>query len=259
MKKPTNKLLGKLSGKIALVTGSSRGIGAAIALAFAREGADIIVTYNSNEKEAKNISKKLNTLGVRTFIVQMDVATRSSVVHAVKEAINHFKRIDILVNNAGINITNDFDKITDNDWDQVVDVDMKGPFIVTQEVLKFMKKQKSGNIINIASLSGEDGGPRTPSYAAAKAGVIALTLNEAIFCAKYNIRVNCISPGVIASELTDQSMHPAIKKQRLEQILLKRFGKYEELGPPAVFLASEDSSFITGEILHVNGGAHLKL
>ena len=121
----------------------------------------------------------------------------------------------------------------------------------------FIKNSKQ--IINIVSLSAEDGGPRTPSYAAAKAGVLALTLNEAIFCAKFNIRVNAISPGVIASDLTEKTMHPNVKKKRLSQILLGRFGRYEEIGPAAVFLASEDSSYITGEILHVNGGAHLKL
>jgi len=249
----------KLLNKTALITGSSRGIGKAIAFAMARESANIVVCYNENSKEAKKTVEEIRSLGVKAKMVRLEVTNRASVQKAVKLAIKTFGRIDILVNNAGINITNDFDKITDKDWDKVVDVDMKGPFIVTQEVLKFMKKQKSGNIINIASLSGEDGGPRTPSYAAAKAGVLALTLNEAIFCAKYNIRVNAISPGVIASELTEKTMHPDVKKKRLSQILLGRFGRYDEIGPAAVFLASDDSSYITGEILHVNGGTHLKL
>ena len=249
----------KLRNKIALITGASRGIGKSIALAMAREGANIAVCYNTNYKEAQKVNKNIAKFGVKASTYKLDVTDRKSVKKAVTNIKATFGRIDILINNAGINITNDFDKITDSDWDKVVDVDMKGPFIVTQEVLKVMSKQRSGNIINIASLSGEDGGPRTPSYAAAKAGVLALTLNEAIFCAKFNIRVNAISPGVIASDLTEKTMHPNVKKKRLSQILLGRFGRYEEIGPAAVFLASEDSSYITGEVLHVNGGAHLKL
>lgn len=249
----------KLADRVALITGSSRGIGKAIAIAMAREGANIIVCYNSQAKKAEDTVKEIKSHGVKSFSTKLEVTSRRSVQEVVKKIVNRFGKIDILVNNAGINITNDFDKITDENWDEVVDVDMKGPFIVAQEVLKIMKKQKSGNIINISSLSGEDGGPRTPSYAAAKAGVLALTLNEAIFCAKFNIRVNAISPGVIASELTEKTMHPDVKKKRLAQILLGRFGHYEEIGPAAVFLASDDSSYITGEILHVNGGAHLKL
>lgn len=249
----------RLKDKVAFITGSSRGIGKAIAEAMAKEGANIVVCYHTQEKEAKKIAKKISSFGVKTIYAPLNVTDIQSIKNAVQLTLKRFKKIDILVNNAGINITNDFDKISEDDWDQVVDVDMKGPFLVTQEVLKVMKNQKSGSIINISSLSGEDGGPRTPSYAAAKAGVIALTLNEAIFCAKYNIRVNCISPGVIASDLTEKTMHPDIKKKRLSQILLGRFGRYEELGPPAVFLASDDASYITGEILHVNGGAHLKL
>ena len=249
----------KLDGEVALITGSSRGIGRAIALAMAKEGANIIITYNTQKGKAEKVVLEIKKIGSKAIAAQMNVSDRKNVQQTIQEVFKTFKRIDILVNNAGINITNDFDKISDKDWDKVVDTDLKGPFIVTQEVLKVMKKQKSGNIINISSLSGEDGGPRTPSYAAAKAGVLALTLNEAIFCSKYNIRVNAISPGVIASELTEETMHPEVKKRRLSQILLGRFGKYEEIGPAAVFLASDDSSYITGEILHVNGGAHLKL
>ncbi len=249
----------RLKNKVAMVTGSSRGIGKAIALSMAKEGANIAVCYSKNRREAIKTTAEIVEIGAKASIFKLNVKDRKSVKKAVIDIKSHFGRIDILVNNAGINITNDFDKITDKNWDMVVDTDLKGPFIVTQEVLKIMRQQKSGNIINIASLSGEDGGPRTPSYAAAKAGVLALTLNEAIFCAKFNIRVNAISPGVIASELTEKTMHPDVKKKRIAEILLGRFGKYEEIGPPAVFLASDDSSFITGEVLHVNGGAHLKL
>ena len=249
----------RLKDKVALITGSSRGIGKAIALAMAKEGANIAVCYRTRRLEAKKVASEIAKIGTKASIFQINTVDRKSVKKAVEDIMKTFGRIDILVNNAGINITNDFDKVTDRDWDMVVDTDLKGPFIVTQEVLKVMKKQKSGNIINISSLSGEDGGPRTPSYSAAKAGVLALTLNEAIFCAKYNVRVNAISPGVIASEMTEKTMHPDVKKKRLSQILLGRFGRYDEIGPAAVFLASDDSTYVTGEILHVNGGAHLKL
>ncbi|MCK5655196.1 MAG: 3-oxoacyl-ACP reductase FabG [Candidatus Aureabacteria bacterium] len=238
----------RLNGKIALVTGASRGIGKAIAAAIIEAGGTVIVTYKKNEDLAREVAKR-DKKG-KSIAVQMDVSDRSSVKKAKDIVINKFNHIDIFVNNAGINKPNDFDKITDNDWENVLDVNLKGPFIVTQEFLSMMKEK--GSIINISSVSGQYGGPRTTHYAASKAGLIAFTQNLAIFCAQKKIRVNAVSPGLIESEMAKAAKGLLIE----EKILLGRLGTPEEVAKAVLFLASDDASYITGHTLNVNGGIY---
>lgn len=238
-----------LENKIAVVTGSSRGIGAAIARAFAREGAKVVVTYYTQKEKAEKIAEEIGS----EISIQLNVCNRGSVKNLFQTTVNRLGKIDILVNNAGINITGNFDKISDEDWDKVLDVDLKGVFICCQEVLPHIKD--GGRIINIGSLSGEYGGPRTPSYAAAKAGVMALTQCLARFVAHRGITANCLSPGIIESELTEKTMSSSLFEKIKPTILLGRMGRLEEVAETAVFLASDGASYITAQTISVNGGA----
>jgi len=238
----------RLENKIAVITGSDRGIGAAIANAYAGEGAKVVITYFKQRKKAQEVAKKINA----DLMLQLDVKNRAGVRKMFKEIKKKYGRVDILVNNAGINRPADFNQQTDKDWDEVLAVDLKGVFICCQEALPYMSD--NGRIINIGSLSGQYGGPRTPAYAAAKAGVIALTHCLARFVAKRGITVNCISPGVIQSELTKNTMPDALRRYILPQILLGRFGRYDELTEAAIFLASDGSSYMTAQTININGG-----
>ena len=188
--------------------------------------------------------------------MKLDVRDRSNIKNVYQEVADYYGHIDVLVNNAGVNRTADFDKQTDEEWDEVIDVDLSGVFRSCQEVLPYIKDY--GRIINIGSLSGEYGGPRTPSYAAAKMGVMTLTHNLARFLGTRNICVNCLSPGVIAGEFTEKTMSPDVKDTALSLMLLKRFGKHEEMVGAAVYLASNESSYCTAQTISVNGGAWVR-
>ena len=238
----------RLKDKVCVVTGSSRGIGEAIARGFADEGAEVVVTYVAQAEQAQKVASEIRA----KLVLQLDVRDRTSIQRAFKSAAAEYGRIDVLVNNAGINRTADFDKQTDEEWDDVIDVDLPGVFRCCQEVLPYISDY--GRIINIGSLSGEYGGPRTPSYAAAKMGVMALTHNLARFLGPRNICVNCLSPGVIAGELTEKTMSADVKETALSLMLLKRFARYEEMVGAAVFLASDESSYMTAQTVSVNGG-----
>jgi 3-oxoacyl-[acyl-carrier protein] reductase len=239
----------RLRDKICVVTGSSRGIGRAIAEEYAKEGARVAITYHEQGKEAEDVAARIGT----DMVFQLDVRKREQ-IRAVFEAVKkRHGRIDVLVNNAGVNRTNDFDELSEEDWDFVLDVDLKGVFLCCQEVLRFMPD--GGRIINIGSLSGEYGGPRTPSYAAAKAGVMAMTHCLARFVGERRICVNCLSPGVIENEFTAKTMSPGVRDMANNLILLKRFGRVEDIVGPAIFLASDESSYVTAQTISVNGGA----
>ncbi len=242
----------RLEDKVCIVTGGSTGIGAAITAAFAREGARVIPTYLSHGSEADKLADACGCEPPR----RLDVRDRDSVRAVMNGVAADHGRIDVLVNNAGINITGDFDRISDDDWDAVLDVDLKGVFRCCQEVLPHLPR--GGRVINIGSLSGEYGGPRTPSYAAAKAGVMALTHCMARFVAPRGVTVNCLSPGVIESQLTDTTMPPDLKEKILPLVLLGRLGRYDELTGAAVFLASDESSYMTAQTLSINGGAWVR-
>ncbi len=238
----------QLNGKIALVTGSSRGIGKAIAIAIMEAGGAVIVTYKKNKDLANEVAKK-DKIG-KSIAVQMDVSNRLSVKKAKEHILDTFHSIDILVNNAGINHPNDFDKISDEEWDNILAVNLRGPFIVTQEFLPIIKD--GGAIINISSVSGQYGGPRTTHYAVSKGGLITFTENLAIFCASRNIRVNAVSPGLIESKMAGAAKNLGISKK----ILLKRMGKPEEVANVVAFLASDAASYITAQTININGGLY---
>ena len=242
----------RLENKICLITGSSRGIGKKIAEAFSNEGAYVIITYNKNKKEAIKLSKKIK----HSSVYKLNVSKKNQIKKVFSKVKKKFKRIDVLVNNAGVNKTNDFDKLSENDWDLVLDVNLKGVFLCCQEVLKSMPN--GGKIINIGSLSGEYGGPRTPSYAAAKAGVMSLTHCLARFVGKKNINVICISPGVIDNEFTSKTMSKSVKGIVKNLLLIPRLGNLSDLTGAAVFLASDESSYITGQTISINGGAWVR-
>lgn len=242
----------KLKNKVCLITGSSKGIGKAIALGFAKEGGHVIVTYRSDRKAAVKTAAEI---GLKD-IYKLDVSKKTSVQNIFTKVKKKYGKIDVLVNNAGVNKTNDFDKLSEKDWDYVMDTNLKGVFFCCQEVLKHMPNK--GKIINIGSLSGEYGGPRTPSYAAAKAGVMSLTHCLARFTGKKNINVNCISPGIIAGEFTQASMAKSVRKIIDNLLLIKRPGKNEDIVGAAIFLATKESEYITGQTISINGGAWVR-
>jgi 3-oxoacyl-[acyl-carrier protein] reductase len=242
----------RLKDKICIVTGSSRGIGEAIARGFAKEGAKVVVTYVSEKEKAQQVANEINA----ELVLQFDVRDRQSIQQTFKKVADHFGEVNVLVNNAGVNRTADFDKQTDEEWDEVIDVDLTGVFRSCQEILPYITDH--GRIINVGSLSGEYGGPRTPSYAAAKMGVMAVTHCLARFVGHRNICVNTLSPGVITGEFTEKTMSPNVRETALSLMLLKRFAQYEEMVGAAVYLASDESSYTTAQTISVNGGAWVR-
>ncbi len=245
-----------IKNKICLITGGSRGIGRAIVEKLAKEGAHVIFTYIEDKASADKLISNLSKNNSNVQAFQMDVSNRESVINvisSIKKDINH---IDVLVNNAGINKPEDFDKITDNDWDNIMNVNLKGPFIVIQETLSLLKKSKSASIVNIGSVSGQYGGPRTAHYAASKAGLISLSQLVARFGAQYNIRSNTISAGLIESDMAEEGLQSVAVQKASENIILKRFGKQKEVADVVLFLASDESSYITAQTINVNGGLY---
>ena len=240
----------KLEGKVALITGSSRGIGEAIAKEFFNEGASVIITYKKNKSLAEELNQKLKN----SMIIQLDISNRQNIRNAIQNILKKHERIDILVNNAGINKPTDFEDVTDKDWDEILNTNLKGSFMISQEIFSIMKKQNYGRIINISSISGQYGGPRTVHYAVSKAGLITLGHCLARFGAPYNITCNNIAPGIISTEMSDNIMSSELGRKMIDNTLLNRPGTTDELTGIAVFLASEDSSYITGQTINVDGG-----
>lgn len=242
----------RLQGKIALITGSSRGIGKHIALAMAEEGAKVVITfYDKQEGEKEKAIESARETG-SDLIIPFDQRSRESVRSMMKQVNDKYGRIDILVNNAGINKPGDFDKITDDDWDLVVDTNMKGVFICCQEALPYLRE--NARVINISSISGQIGGPRTPSYAASKAGIMALTHNLARFVGHRGITVNCVAPGMIESEMLHATMPKSLQVIEAEKLLVRRKGQMEEVGDLVAYLATGKAGFITGQTININGG-----
>lgn len=242
----------RLRDKVCVVTGSSRGIGEAIARGFASEGAKVVITYSTQKEKAEKVAKDIGA----ELVIQLDVRDRGGIKDAFKKIAGFYGKINVLVNNAGINRTADFDKQTEEEWDEVIDVNLTGVFRCCQEVLPFLTDH--GRIINIGSLSGEYGGPRTPSYACAKMGVMALTHNLARFLGPRGICVNTLSPGVIANEFTEATMAPSVRSLIDSLLLIKRAGTYADLVGGAVFLASDESAYLTAQTLSINGGAWVR-
>jgi len=252
-----------LTGKKALVTGGSRGIGRGICLALARQGADVAVNYRGNQAEAEAVVSEINAMGQgslpagrQAFAVQGDVSLAESVAKMFAEIKNRWGKLDILVNNAGIVKFANFEEVTEEDWDQILAVNLKGQFLCAKEALKLMGP--GGKIINIASIASGGAGigfRQVAHYTASKGGVVALTENMALELAPKGINVNAIAPGVIETDMTkglttDEKTSAAL----LARIPKGRFGKPEDIGAAAAFLASDEADYITGAVLYVDGG-----
>ncbi|MEH7106800.1 3-oxoacyl-[acyl-carrier-protein] reductase [Bacillus sp. JJ1764] len=242
-----------LDGKIALVTGASRGIGREIALELARLGANVAVNYSGSEAKANEVVDEIKAMGKEAFAVKCNVAEAEEVAEMVKATIDQFGRLDILVNNAGITRDNLLMRMKEEEWDDVININLKGVFLVTKAVTRQMMKQRHGRIINIASIVGVSGNPGQANYVAAKAGVIGLTKTTAKELASRNITVNAIAPGFITTDMTEK-LPEDVKAEMLKQIPLSRLGEPKDIAKITAFLASEDSSYITGQTFHVDGG-----
>lgn len=245
----------KLKDKVALITGSARGIGKEFALGFAREGADIIV-HGRNLDKAKTVADEVRSLGVKSTAVAADVSRSQEVVRMVQEGADSFGRIDILVNNAGVNpFILEAEKIKEEGWDLVLNVNLKGVFLCCQAVGKKMIEQGGGKIINISSAAGFLGEQGFLPYSVSKAGVMMLTRILAYEWSKYNILVNAIAPGFVAGGMNAPILSKEILVSGLtQQVPLKRLGKPEEIVKVALFLASEESSYINGTTIVADGG-----
>ncbi|WP_174733894.1 3-oxoacyl-[acyl-carrier-protein] reductase [Mesobacillus harenae] len=243
----------KLEGKVALVTGGSRGIGREIALQLAKEGANVVVNYAGSEAKANEVADEIKSLGREAAAIQGDVANADAVAEMIKETVDRFGRLDILVNNAGITKDNLLMRMKESEWDDVINTNLKGVFLCTKAVSRQMMKQRSGRIINISSVVGVSGNPGQANYVAAKSGVIGLTKTAAKELAPRGITVNAVAPGFITTDMTDK-LTEEVKTEMLKQIPLARFGEPGDIAKVVVFLASEDSSYMSGQTLHVNGG-----
>nr|WP_307396204.1 3-oxoacyl-[acyl-carrier-protein] reductase [Bacillus horti] len=242
-----------LQGKVALVTGGARGIGRAISLELAKAGADVAINYGGSEAAAVELVKEIEALGQKALAIQANVAESESVQAMVKQVVEHFGQLDILVNNAGITRDNLLMRMKEEEWDDVINVNLKGVFNCIKAVTRQMMKQRSGRMINISSVVGVLGNPGQANYVAAKAGVIGLTKTTARELASRGITVNAIAPGFIETEMTAK-LGEDIQEGILSQIPLARLGQAEEIAKAVRFLASDDAAYITGQTLHVDGG-----
>ncbi|WP_320007374.1 3-oxoacyl-ACP reductase family protein [Maridesulfovibrio sp.] len=246
----------KLKNKIALVTGGGRGIGKAISHKLAAEGAQVILTFVNDHESAQQAAAEISKEGGKARILQLEVSDPDSVDAVVADIKENEGRLDVLVNNAGINDPQDFDKITPEEWDRIMAVNLKGPFLCTQRCLELLKKSKGASVINIGSVSGQYGGPRTAHYAASKAGLISMTQVAARFGAEWNIRCNTVAAGLVISDMADAGLqNPAVQKAA-ENVLLKRFAATSEVADSVAYLASDESSYITAQTINVNGGLY---
>ena len=241
-----------LTGKRAVVTGAGQGIGKAIALKLAQHGADVIVD-DINPETAPQTAREIQTLGRKAVAVVADVSKRGEVERLIQTAVKELGGIDILVNNAGIARSNVLARLKDEQWDEVLNVDLKGIFYCTQAAVPSMMKQRSGKIINISSIYGRIGAIGDANYAAAKSGIVGFTKSIALELARYNINVNAIMPGLVDTALL-RGIPEKYLKPMIEEVPLKRVGRPEDIANVAAFLASEDSSYMTGAILEVTGG-----
>jgi len=244
-----------LKGKIALVTGGSRGIGSSICIELAKAGATVIINYSNSEESAQQVLSQIESANGRGEIVQFDVSDFDSVDQSIKDLIDKYEKIDILVNNAGITRDSLFMRMKENQWDEVFDTNIKGVFNCTKSVIRMMLKNQYGKIINITSVVGEMGNPGQVNYSSTKSALMGFTKSLAKELGSKNINVNAVSPGFIETEITDV-LSDSIKDKYKEIIPLSRFGQPEDVAKAVLFLASDDSSYITGEVLKINGGLY---
>lgn len=242
-----------LEGKIALVTGASRGIGRQIALTLGREGAAVIVNYNGSSAKAEEVVKEIEAAGGRAEAVQCNVSDFECCGKMMADIVSRYGRLDILVNNAGITRDNLLMKMPEEDFDAVINTNLKGVFNCIKHISRQMLKQKAGRIINISSVSGVLGNAGQANYCAAKAGVIGITKSAARELASRGITVNAVAPGFINTEMTDV-LSDAVKESAVQQIPMKHFGSTEDIAEAVVFLASGKAGYITGQVLSIDGG-----
>ena len=247
----------RLKDKVCIVTGASRGIGSGIACEFAGQGAKVVVTYRSEAELAAEVVEKITRQGGAAFAAQLDVSKRKSVRDVFREAHERYGRIDVLVNNAGINKRGVFDEITEEDWDLIMEVNLKGPFVCCQDVFPYMISQKGGRVINIASVAGQYHGPKTVHYAVSKAGLISLTKVLARYGAPHNILVNAVAPGIILTDQTRDELASPAGERIVGMTLLKKPGEIRDVASTCVLLASDEQNYITGQVISVSGGAYL--
>lgn len=246
-------MMNRFEGKVAVVTGASRGIGREIALRLAQEGAKVAVNYSGNKGKAEEVVQEIKNMGGQAFAIQANVANADEVKDMMDKTIEEFGSIDILVNNAGITRDNLLMRMKEEDWDNVIETNLKGVFICTKAVTRQMMRQRAGKIVNVASIVGVAGNAGQANYVAAKAGVIGLTKTVAKELATRNVNVNAVAPGFIATDMTE-SLSEEMKEQMVSTIPLGKLGNAEHVAGTVLFLLSEDASYITGQTIHVDGG-----
>jgi len=245
----------RLEGKKAVVTGAGRGVGRAISLAFAREGADLVINYVRNEEAAKAAALEIQGMGRGALVVKADVALKEDADRLIGACLDRFGGIDILVNNAGVSNPAMLHKMTEEQWDRVIDIHLKGAFLCTQAASRHFMEQNYGRIINVTSVAGIVGTTGQINYAAAKGGLISFTKSCARELARYHVTANVISLGIVRTDMTKKLQEdPKLREIYLRRILLNRYAESEDIAPAFVFLASDESNYITGQLLCVDGG-----
>lgn len=245
-----------LKNKIALITGAGRGIGRAIAIALAKEGAEVVINYNGSEERAKEVKQTIEENGGKASIYKCNVSDFVACEAMIKDIVKEYGHLDILVNNAGITKDGLIMKMKEEDFDSVLNVNLKGTFNTIRHSARQMLKQRCGKIINISSVSGILGNVGQANYAASKAGVIGLTKTMARELGSRGITVNAIAPGFVETEMTG-ALSEEIRENACKQIILGRFGKPEDIANTAVFLASDKADYITGQVISVDGGMNV--
>lgn len=239
--------------KVAIITGGSRGIGKEIAKKFAKENYNLVINYVSEKTNTEELKKEFEALGAEVLFIKTNVTSYEECEKMAKDAINKFGKIDVLVNNAGVTKDSLLLRMKEEDFDTVINVNLKGTFNVTKACIPYMMKKKSGKIVNISSVVGISGNSGQANYAASKAGIIGFTKSVAKELASRNILANCVAPGYIATDMTN-GLSDAVKESINNQIPLKRVGMPEEVAKAVYFLAGEENSYITGQVVNVDGG-----
>jgi len=247
--------MGRLEGKAAVVTGGGRGVGRGICLAYAREGADVLVNYASKDQPALEVVEMIRGMGRKAVAFKGNVAVKADVERMIQTAVEQFGKIDILVNNAGATRPAMLHKMSEEQWDEVVDIHLKGPFLCIQAAAKPMMEKKQGRIINVTSVAGLVGTTGQINYSAAKGGILSLTKSAARELAGHGITVNVLSLGIVSTDMTEKiRTDPKLQEIYMRRILLNRFADPEEVVPAFIFFASDESRYITGQLLCVDGG-----
>ncbi len=247
-----------IEGKVALITGASRGIGAATAIYMAKAGAIVIINYREKEQEARKVGEEVEREGAKFLLVKADVSSKADVERMVKKVVENFGRIDILVNNAGIWTYGEMGNMPEEVWDETMNVNLKGVYYVTNSVVPIMKEKRYGRIINVSSTAGVRGEAFHSHYAATKGALISFTKSLAVELAPFNILVNAVAPGWVDTDMSAEPLSDEEqKKEIISKIPLRRVATAEDIAGPILFLASDLARHITGEVLNVNGGSVL--